>query len=40
MSELAALEYGCGSCEEAFESYEELESHYKLHLEMTNEPKL
>jgi hypothetical protein len=37
---LAALEYGCGSCKKAFESYEELESHYKLHLEMTNEPKL
>jgi len=40
VSETAALEYGCGSCEEAFESYEELESHYKLHLEMTNEASL
>jgi len=40
VSKTAALEYGCGACERAFESFEELESHYKLHLEMTNEPVL
>jgi len=40
VSKTAALEYGCGSCRKAFESYEELATHYKLHLEMTNRPEL
>jgi len=35
---LETLEYGCGLCERAFESYEELEGHFvRAHLDMTNE---
>ena len=37
---MESLEYRCGSCEESFVSYEQLEAHYKQHLEMTNELSL